>query len=108
MAAEPMFDAFTNQPDFAPYMHLPNEISLSETNPTVAQATRAVQAAWAQWSAKQDWASEDMLNMAQGNRDVWYASNNFTKPYPGDTKVLLPDQVPGANSKPVTDDDDGH
>ncbi len=106
LAAEPMFDAFTNQPDFTPYTHLPNQISLTETNPAPAHATSSVQAAWAEWSAKQDWQSEDMLNMAQGNRDVWYASNNFTKPYPGDTKVLLPDEVPGAGAPPAKDDDD--
>jgi hypothetical protein len=52
------------------------------------------------WSAKQDWSTEDMVNMEQGNRDVWYAGNGFTVPYPGDTKVLLPDEVPGASDAP--------
>jgi YVTN family beta-propeller protein len=106
LAAEPMFDAFTTQPDFTPYDHLPNQISLTETNPAPAQATSAVQAAWAQWSAKQDWQTEDMLNMAQGERDIWYATHNFTTPYPGDTKVLFPDDVPGAGAPPAKDDDD--
>jgi YVTN family beta-propeller protein len=106
LAAEPMFDAFTTQPDFTPYDHLPNQISLTETNPAPAQATSAVQAAWAQWSAKQDWQTEDMLNMAQGERDIWYATHNFTAPYPGDTKVLFPDDVPGAGAPPAKDDDD--
>jgi hypothetical protein len=64
-----------------------------------------MQAAWAQWSAKQNWTTEDMVNMAQGNRDVWYSSNNFTKPYPGDTKVLMPNQVPGAAAAPNKDPD---
>jgi len=47
--------------------------------------------------------------MAQGNRDIWYSSNGFTKPYPGDTKVLLPTQVPhaGPGSAPVTGAKDG-
>ncbi len=106
LAAEPMFDAFTNQPDFTPYTHLPNQISLTETNPAPAQATSSVQAAWAEWSAKQDWQTEDMLNMAQGERDIWYATHNFTTPYPGDTKILLPDEVPGAGAPPAKDDDD--
>jgi len=47
-----------------------------------------------------------MVNMAQGNRDVWYASNNFTKPYPGDAKVLFPDQVPGADAVSAADNGD--
>jgi YVTN family beta-propeller protein len=102
MTAEPMYDVFTNKPNFTPYNHLPNQVSLTETNPAVTVTANAVQTAWAQWSVKQDWSSEDMMNMAQGNRDVWYSSSNFTKPYPGDTKVLMPNQVPGANVAPAS------
>ena len=106
LVAEPMYDVFTDKADLTPYTYLPNQISLTETNPSLAQAPSRMQAAWAAWSAKQDWATEDMVNMAQGNRDVWYASNNFTKPYPGDTRVLLPNEVPGAGAPPVADNDD--
>jgi hypothetical protein len=102
MTAEPMYDVFTNKPNFTPYTYLPNHVSLTETNPAVTVTANAVQTAWAQWSVKQDWSSEDMMNMAQGNRDVWYSSSNFTKPYPGDTKVLMPNQVPGANVAPAS------
>jgi len=101
MTAEPMYDAFTNKPNPTPYTHLPNEVSLTETNPAVTPTTSAVKAAWAGWAAKQDWSSEDRTNMAQGNRDVWYSSNNFTKPYPGDARVLFPDQVPGSRPAPA-------
>jgi YVTN family beta-propeller protein len=103
MAAEPMYDAFTNKPDFTPYTTLPNNIPLTETNPqptAPSTTTGALEAAWAQWSAHQDWKTEDMVNMAQGNRDTWYAGNGFTKPYPGDSKVLMPGEVPGANNGP--------
>ncbi len=106
LAAEPMYDVFTDKPDLTPYTYLPNQISLTETNPQTTPSTSDVEAAWAAWSAKQDWATEDMVNMAQGNRDVWYASNNFTKPYPGDTRVLMPNEVPEAGAPPVADDDD--
>jgi hypothetical protein len=105
LTAEPMYEAFTNTPDFAPYTHVPNQVSLIETNPAVTASTTAVRAAWSQWSAKQNWKTEDMVNMAQGNRDVWYSSNNFTKPFPGDTKVLMPDEVPGAAVTPTGDSD---
>ncbi|MDQ1734370.1 MAG: hypothetical protein QOH56_621 [Pseudonocardiales bacterium] len=105
LAVEPMYNTFTNKPDFTPYTYLPNQVSLTETNPAVTTSTSPVQAAWAQWSAKQNWTTEDMVNMAQGNRDVWYSSNNFTKPYPGDAKVLMPDQVPGAAATPKKDPD---
>jgi YVTN family beta-propeller protein len=102
MTAEPMYDVFTNKPNFTPYTYLPNQVSLTETNPAVTVTTNALQTAWAQWSVKQDWSSEDMMNMEQGNRDVWYSSSNFTKPYQGDTKVLMPNQVPGANVAPAS------
>ena len=101
MTVEPMYDVFTNKPNFTPYTYLPNQVPLTETNPAVTATTNALQTAWAQWSAKQDWSTEDMMNMAQGNRDVWYSSSNFTKPYPGDTKVLMPNQVPGASVAPT-------
>jgi YVTN family beta-propeller protein len=105
MAAEPMFDAFQKEPDLTPYTYLPNQVPLTQTNPQPAQTTSAVQAAWAQWSAKQNWTTEDMVNMAQSNRDIWYASYGFTKPYPGDSTVLFPNQVPGANVAPTQDGD---
>ncbi|MET8446096.1 alkaline phosphatase family protein [Streptomyces sp. NPDC005209] len=105
MTAEPMYDAFTDRPAYAPYTHLPNEIPLTTTDPQPAQATGAMARAWAEWSAEQDFTREDMVDMAQENRDIWYSSNNFTRPYPGDKKVLLPGQVPGADAAPVADDD---
>jgi YVTN family beta-propeller protein len=105
LTAEPMYDTFTNEPDFTPFDHLANQVSLDETNPALAQTTTAIQRAWAVWSAQQDWSTEDMINMAQGNRDVWYASHNFAKAYPGDSKVLYPWQVPGSGGTPTTDEE---
>ena len=107
LAAVPMRDVFTNRPDFTPYAHLANQIPLSTVNPQPSHITSPVQAAWARWSARQNYASEDMLNMAQENRDIWYFSNNFTTPYPGDAKVLLPSQVPGAGNAPTATSDGG-
>ncbi|SEK55351.1 bifunctional YncE family protein/alkaline phosphatase family protein [Streptacidiphilus jiangxiensis] len=105
LAAEPMFDAFTDTPDFAPYTYLPNRIPLTETNPRPAAAGNGAAQAWAAWSAKQDYAREDMINMAQENRDIWYSTNGFSSPYPGDSSVLLPDQVPGGAATPTGDTD---
>jgi YVTN family beta-propeller protein len=99
LAAVPMSDAFTNKPDFAPYDVRPNEIPL-DTLSRPAGSLSGPAKAWAQWAAQQDFRSEDMANMAQLNRDIWYGSNGFARPYPGDTKVLLPNQVPGGNHGP--------
>jgi len=113
---------FTNQPDYAPYTHLPNQVPLTETNPAAGTSTATAsttaastadpskaQAAWAAWSLKQDWSHEDRIDMAQGNRDIWYSSNGFTKPYPGDTKVLLPTEMnhPASASAPPAAAKDG-
>jgi hypothetical protein len=47
--------------------------------------------------------------MEQENRDIWYSTNHYTKPYPGDSKVLRPDEVPGGSkaSTPNSTDGDG-
>src|SRR5579875_3196869 len=97
LAAQPMFDSFTDKPDYAPYNYLPNQVPLTETNPSVASITNPVQKAWAEWSAKQDYKTEDMAPMAAQNRDIWYSNTGWKTPYPGDSTVLLPSQVPGSN-----------
>jgi YVTN family beta-propeller protein len=95
--ATPMYDVFTNKPNFAPYNAAPNQISLTTLNPNPNQLTGAAQA-WANWSNQQDLSAPDTANVAQSNRNLWYASTGYTKPYPGDSKVLLPNEVPGANA----------
>ena len=117
-AAQPMFDAFTNTPDFTPYTYQPNQVPLTTGAPGYASTSTAAPAAasasavpasaqpvyrqWVVWSrqgrfngshAMQDWA-----NPAQLNRLDWYTSHGWTTPYPGDKAVLTPDQVPGANA----------
>ncbi len=67
----------------------------------VPAAERAVYQQWVLWSrngrfngstALQDWA-----NPAQLNRLDWYSAHNWSVPYPGDSVILPPDQVPGHN-----------
>jgi len=40
---------------------------------------------------------EDSINPAQLNRLDYYTATAWTKPYPGDSSILTPDQVPGRN-----------
>ena len=121
-AAEPMFSAFTNHPDFTPYNALPNQIPLTAglagvTAGTPAQAVRsaavgsattvipaammAIYQQWAAWSTHQHFGgakpNEDLANPAMLNRLDWYSATGWVRPYPGDKKVLAPDQVPGRN-----------
>jgi YVTN family beta-propeller protein len=160
-AAVPMYDAFTNTPDDAPYNAVPNQTPLTQglttsqlptgsfndvtttsvapdptppasTTPTTAEqaaalaransitnsdstdtapssgtvpaAEKSVAAAWATWyrtvaerSLTGVKAIPDSVNPEQLNRYDWYTATGWTKPYPGDAKILAPDQVPGRN-----------
>jgi hypothetical protein len=42
-------------------------------------------------------AIQDFANPAQLNRLDWYSAHNWKVPYPGDKKILTPNQVPGHN-----------
>jgi hypothetical protein len=118
-AASPMFDAFQRKPDDTPYDAKANRIPLTEniaTPPTCGldspsgakaakpQATPAkyvsYEAAWHKWAAKQhltgDHARPDFANPEQMNRFTWYDAHHWMLPYPGDPKIYLPSQVPGA------------
>jgi len=117
LAAEPMRDAFTDTPDTTPYTAVANQIPLDwfPGAPTGAMAQ-----AWSDWSAKTFAGTdvrEDQSDPAKLNRAIWYSSTDYAKPYPGDAKVLTPDEVrgvdrpapasvgapPGATASPDTD-----
>jgi len=119
-AAEPMSGAFTNKPDFAPYTALASQIPLTYGLTGVTTGTAAAAAAsatggsakpvipasvlgiyrqWVTWSGHQRFGGsnplEDQANPAMLNRLDWYSATGWTKPYPGDAKILAPSQVPG-------------
>ncbi|MGW1344389.1 bifunctional YncE family protein/alkaline phosphatase family protein [Kribbella sp. NPDC002412] len=122
-AATPMATAFTSKPDFTPYTAVPNRTSLTAglstlpscgadvpaaQNPAAAPAPKATipaseQAVAAQWDA---WKSQqrltgpdaraDFANPAQMNHFDWYQAHDWSKPYPGETEIFGPADVPGA------------
>lgn len=107
-AAEPMFNAFTTKPNFRPFTYLPNQIPLTEGLSSMTPAAAGVPAdlasiyrEWVAWSGHQHFGGyqpfPDQANPAQLNRLDWYSATGWTKPYPGDKKILAPSQVPGAN-----------
>ena len=128
-AATPMYTAFTNKPNYTPFNVVPNQTSLTaglSTLPTcganvpagtteakIAASTavpanmKPVAAQWARWLTKQRTtgpnAVPDYANPEQMNRYVWYQTSDWKKPYPGDTKIYAPNQVPGA-TLPSSDD----
>ena len=121
-AAEPMYDEFTDHPDFAPYDVLPNRIPLdyglksataaspasaaasaAKTQP-VPPAMQSIAKQWREWSALQQTGGSkpegDQVDPAQLNRVDWYSATGWTKPYPGDRRILAPDEVPGRDLPP--------
>lgn len=65
---------------------------------------------WQTWSTQQKTGGskpeEDQVNPAQLNRINWYASTGWTKPYPGDKRILGPNEVPGKDNPPQEPDAD--
>ena len=68
----------------------------STTVPTNEQATAA---AWQTWVAGQhltgNGAIPDYANPEQMNRYTWYRAHGWKVPYPGDSQIYAPAQVPG-------------
>jgi YVTN family beta-propeller protein len=119
-ASWPMFDAFTNKPNFTPYNVVPNQIPLtygltatssvkgvpiytpaSPAQLGVPRSEWKVYEQWVLWSRNGRFngknAIQDFANPAQLNRLDWYSAHDWKVPYPGDRKILAPSQVPGAN-----------
>ncbi|MBV8995298.1 MAG: hypothetical protein JO287_16745, partial [Pseudonocardiales bacterium] len=126
LAAEPMYDAFTEQPDFAPYTLQPNQIPLtlgapgypSTLSAVPAGATyaerkafspqgivpanmRSVSQAWDAWGKQQlaqhHFDGPDRVNPRLMNRLDWYSAHNWRVAYPGDPRIYTPNEVPGRN-----------
>jgi phospholipase C len=123
-AATPMYGAFTRKADDTPFTAVPNRTSLTlgvspqpscgsdtpaaqdtkaaaaPTSVTVPAAEKALAAQWKTWASHQRLtgpnAVPDYANPAQMNRYTWYQTHNWTKSYPGDSKIYAPNDVPGA------------
>lgn len=116
-AATPMASAFTSKPDFTPYDAVPNRVPLTEAIATppacgldtpaapvapaarVAPAQQDLAAQWAAWKGRQrltgPGARADSVAPEMMNRWTWYSTHQWRVPYPGDTEVYAPEDVPG-------------
>jgi len=74
----------------------------------VPDAQRDVAKAWETWSQDQhltgNGAVPDYAHPEQLNRYTWYQTHAWKKPYPGDTKIYAPADVPGADIPGVDGD----
>jgi hypothetical protein len=67
---------------------------------TVPSSEKATAAAWQTWIAHQHTTGKsaipDYADPEQMNRYTWYTSHDWKTAYPGDRKIYMPSQVPGA------------
>jgi YVTN family beta-propeller protein len=60
---------------------------------------QAIAATWQTWLAKQhttgNGARPDVAHPEQMNRYTWYQTHHWKKPYPGDSRIYAPSEVPG-------------
>ncbi len=110
LVASPMRTAFTDTPvNMAPFTVLPATIALNTfpTNTASTKPTGKLKAAWNRASNKMfrgklnqaDAVDENLLNHA-----IWYATTDFTRPYPGEKKVLMPGDIkPAGRSEKIED-----
>ncbi|WP_127354459.1 bifunctional YncE family protein/alkaline phosphatase family protein [Actinacidiphila soli] len=122
-AATPMRGAFTQNPNVTPFTALPNRTSLTDglktapscgvdtpapQNPSAAPVPsskvpadmQALAAKWDAWKSHQRLtgpnAVPDYANPAQMNHLTWYQTHEWKTPYPGESKIFAPKDVPGA------------
>lgn len=81
LSAEPMFDCFTETPDFTPYKAVKNNIPLDEINPSL-QSLNGKKLYWAEKSLEQDLDDYDRINEDEFNRIIWHAMKGYDRPYP--------------------------
>ncbi|MBM3878994.1 MAG: bifunctional YncE family protein/alkaline phosphatase family protein [Verrucomicrobia bacterium] len=90
--ATPLFDCFTQQPDFTPFTAVPNRVPLDQMNPDPRALSDPVLRQDAIVSAKLnlrqvDRAPEDVLN-----RILWRAVKGTREPYPTWAITAVPDE----------------
>jgi DNA-binding beta-propeller fold protein YncE len=89
--ATPMFDCFTNTPDFTPYDAVANNIPLDTMNPPPKQISDATLRQDAVVSAKLPLQKEDQCPEDLFNHILWRAAKGSQAPYPQQLIKPLPD-----------------
>jgi YVTN family beta-propeller protein len=81
MAANPMFNCFTETPDFTPYTVRPNQIPLDEMNPDL-KSLRGKQRYYAKKSLEMPLDDIDRADEGEFNRVIWHSVKGYDTPYP--------------------------
>jgi hypothetical protein len=80
--ATPMFDCFTNTPDFAPFAAVPNQIPLDQVNPELKSINDPVQKKFALASIRLPLEEVDECPEDLFNRILWHAQKGSAEEYP--------------------------
>jgi len=81
-AATPMFDCFTDKPDFTPFAAVPNEIPIDDLNPPPAKIKDKLLRANALASARLNFRQIDACPEDVLNRIIWHSVKGSAAPYP--------------------------
>jgi len=90
-SASPMFDCFTESPDFTPFTALPANVPLDEMNPAPAAIADPQLRADAELSATFDFTKVDRAPEDALNRILWRAMRGTAIPYPEWAVTLVAD-----------------
>ena len=91
LAATPMRSLFSDKADLSPYTAIVPPL-VGTTNPALETLT-GMPRMWALASLHMDFSHPDGIDDQLLNHAIWYASKGFTTPYPGEQRVLSPDEV---------------
>jgi hypothetical protein len=80
--ATPMFDCFTNQPDFTPFTAMANRVPIDQMNPEPKKISDALLRQDARVSARLPLKKEDQCPEDVFNRILWHAAKGSQTPYP--------------------------
>ena len=80
--ATPMFDCFTNTPDFTPFRVLPNRVALDQMNSDPKKVADPLLRRNAYASAKLNFRQVDACQEDVLNRILWHAMKGSAAPYP--------------------------
>ena len=83
LAARPMRECFTAQPDFSPYEALPNTIPLDEMNPELSEIS-GERLHWARVSLELPLDDIDEADETTFNRILWHSVKGYNTAYPAD------------------------
>lgn len=112
LVASPMFDAFQNTPDLTPYDAVPAVLPL-DRGPGLGGApvvsSNPMEKAWFKATAavmKGKYDKADAVEPNFLNHSTWYVMTGWTKPYPGEDKVMMPGPLVKVAKKYNGDGDD--